>query len=316
MSDQNDILELSVVQMRVEAEGVLSLILADPAGRPLPTWEAGAHIAVHLGNGLIRQYSLCGDPRDTSYYRIGILREPNSRGGSAYIHTKLRPGNLLSIEKPRNNFALLPSDRYIFIAGGIGITPILPMLDAADRAHIPWSLHYGGRHAASMAFRRELAGRAGQIEIVSEENEGMLDLAAILSRWSEGTRAYCCGPEGLLSAIEARCAKLPPGSLQIERFKAAEPDATGDTAFEIVLERLGLTLTVTPGVSILETIEAVGVDVNYSCREGTCGVCETKIIDGIADHRDVLLSPEERAANKSMMICCSRSKTPHLVLAI
>jgi ferredoxin-NADP reductase len=300
---------LVVAARRDEAAGVVSLTLRHPAGEPLPAWEPGSHIDLVLGEDLVRQYSLCGDPADTSAWTIGVLREPDGRGGSAYVHDKLAEGAAVTVRGPRNHFTLRPAARYLFVAGGIGITPILPMLAAAEAAGADWTLLYGGRTRGSMAFLDRLAAYGDKVRVAPQDESGLLDLDAYLGSPGPDTLVYCCGPGPLLDAVEARCTAVT------ERFqaKAADPDASSD-AFELVLRQSGLTLTVPGGRSILQTVEEAGVQVLYSCTEGTCGTCETDIVEGEADHRDSVLTDEEQAANETMMICVSRCRGARLVL--
>ena len=210
----------------------------------------------------------------------------------------------------------MPADSYLFIAGGIGITPILPMMAAADAAGRPWTLTYGGRTAASMAFRADLLARyPGQVRIQPQDETGLLDLAAVLGRPQPGRLVYCCGPGSLLDAVQGCCAGWPGGTLHLERFTAAAAaHRQSGLAFEVELAQAGLTLTVPPGRSILEVIESAGVPVLSSCTEGTCGTCETAVLAGEPEHRDSVLSPDERAAGDTIMICVSRSVTPRLIL--
>lgn len=309
--------ELVVSHRADEAAGVVSLRLRHPAGDDLPGWEPGAHIDLALQDGLVRQYSLCGDPADRSAWQVAVLREPAGRGGSAFVHDRLPVGAAVRVKGPRNRFPLVPARRYRFVAGGIGITPILPMAAAAEAAGAEWTLLYGGRSRTSMAFARRLAEAYGErVRIVPEEEYGRLDLASFLAGPTTGTLVYCCGPEPLLSAVEERCAAdWPPGALHVERFtaKAAGADVPA-RSFEVVLRRSGLTLTVPEERSILQTVEDAGVQVLYSCAEGTCGTCETDIVEGEADHRDSVLTPDEQEANETMMICVSRCRGSRLVL--
>jgi ferredoxin-NADP reductase len=219
------------------------------------------------------------------------------------------------VRGPRNHFPLLPSPRYLFVAGGIGITPILTMVAAAEATGARWELVYGGRRRASMAFLDELAGYGERVAVRPQDEFGLLDLDALLGTPQPDTLVYCCGPEPLLAAVEQRCADWPSGSLRVERFTAkplTEPVLTG--AFEVELAQSGLTLTVPPDRSILDVAEDAGVNVMSSCSEGTCGTCETPVLDGEPDHRDSVLTEEEQAANDCMMICVSRSRCPKLVL--
>ncbi|UNS95354.1 PDR/VanB family oxidoreductase [Streptomyces tubbatahanensis] len=309
-------LELLVHRMTWEADGVLSLELVHPDGKPLPAWTPGAHLEVSAG-GHTRQYSLCGDPRDTGRYRIGVLDEPASRGGSRHIHTALRPGHTVTAHGPRNHFALEDAEAYVFLAGGIGITPILAMAREADRRGVPYTLVHGGRTRTSMAFGAELeALRGGTVRRVPQDEQGHIDLRAALGHLFEGTLVYCCGPEGLLAAAEEAC---PPGRLRVERFAAPVGGQAGaqggdEAAFEVECRASGVTLDIAADTSILDAAEAAGLPVASSCRDGICGTCETRVLDGTPDHRDFLLSEAEQAANTTMMICVSRCASDRLVL--
>ncbi|MCW2871700.1 PDR/VanB family oxidoreductase [Actinacidiphila oryziradicis] len=309
--------ELIVAGRAEVAAGVVTLTLRHPAGDELPAWEPGAHIDLLLGKGLTRQYSLCGDRGDRSAWHIAVLREPAGRGGSAYVHDQLAEGAAVGVRGPRNHFALRPAARYLFVAGGIGITPILPMTAAAEAAGADWTLLYGGRTRTSMAFLDRLAPYGGKVRPAPQDETGLLDLASYLAAPGPDTLVYCCGPEPLLAAVEEQCRGRgwPSGALVVERFKprAADP-AAASGSFELVLSRSGLTLTVQPELSVLQTVEAAGVQVLSSCQEGTCGTCETDVLEGEPDHRDSLLSEEERAAGETMMICVSRCRGPRLVL--
>jgi ferredoxin-NADP reductase len=226
-------------------------------------------------------------------------------------------GDAVAIRGPRNHFPLLAADRYVFIAGGIGITPILPMLEAATDAGADWQLYYGGRSRESMAFIGELAQYGDRVTLWPDDTRGLLPLDEILASPSEGVLIYCCGPEGLLTATERQCAAWPPGALHVERFAAKpQPEAAtgGDSAFEVSCQRSGVTVTVPPGKSIIEVLEENGVSVLTSCLEGVCGTCETAVLSGTPDHRDSLLTQEEREANEYMMICVGRALSDRLEL--
>jgi ferredoxin-NADP reductase len=309
-------LGLEVACRESAAEGVLVLGLRHPDGEQLPAWQPGAHIDLLLKPGMARQFSLCGDPADRLTWRIGVLRETRGRGGSLYVHDKLGLGSVVRVRGPRNHFPLVPAPRYLFIAGGIGITPLLPMLAAADAARAPWTLVYGGRTRASMAFVPELLARyPGRVLVYPQDETGLLDLDALLGQPRPDTLVYCCGPEPLLAAAEARCSVWPDGSLRVERFAPrAGAGAPERTAFQVQLARSGLTLDVPADASILEVVETARVPVLSSCTEGTCGTCETAVLAGTPDHRDSVLTAAERSAAGVMMICVSRSATPRLVL--
>jgi ferredoxin-NADP reductase len=297
-----------VVDARTDAaDGVLALTLRDPSGADLPPWEPGAHVDLLLKDDLMRQYSLCGDPADRATWRIAVLREPDGRGGSAHVHDTVRAGDTVRVRGPRNHFALEPSPRYVFVAGGIGITPILPMLAAATAAGADWRLVYGGRTAASMAFVDDLRTAHGaRVAILPQDEHGLLDLDV----FATDTLVYCCGPAALLDAIEERC---PDRSLRVERFA---PRAVGGPvdSFEVELSSSGAVLTVPADRSVLETLETAGIDVLSSCREGTCGTCETGVLAGEVDHRDSLLTADEQAAHDTMFVCVSRAACARLVL--
>ena len=309
---------LLVRSMAVEAAGVLSVELVDPDGHDLPPWEPGSHLDLHLPGGLSRQYSLCGDPADGSRYRLGILREDAGRGGSAYVHEALRPGDRVDIGGPRNHFRLAPAAAYVFVAGGIGITPILPMLAAATAADAEWTLLYGGRTAASMAFTTELAAYGERVTLWPQDRHGLLDLDALLGVPRPGTLVYACGPEPLLAAVEQRMRAWPAGALHLERFAApvVERDSANEHAVEVVLAESGRAILVPPDRSVLEVLLEEGVYVLHDCQEGICGSCEVKVIEGEVDHRDFVLSEPEKAANGCMMVCVSRARGKRLVLGL
>jgi ferredoxin-NADP reductase len=312
--------DVRVEDKREVSDGVVALTLREVGDHPLPLWEPGAHVDLLIDDpGLegapIRQYSLCGDPADHHVWRVGVLREPESRGTSRHVHEKLQRGDVVRVRGPRNNFPLVEAPRYLFIAGGIGITPILPMTAAAEAAGADWRLVYGGRQRASMAFADELARHGDRVSVRPQDETGLLDLDTLLGTPQEGTRVYCCGPEPLLAAVEQRCAGWPAGSLHVERFSARPlTEPVRSESFEVVLEQSELTLTVPPDRSILSVVEEAGVGVLSSCAEGTCGTCETAVLEGVPDHRDSVLADEEKEANDCMMICVSRACTGRLVL--
>jgi ferredoxin-NADP reductase len=311
--------ELIVRRRRTPADGVVVLDLAHPEGEDLPRWEPGAHVDLLLSDSLTRQYSLCGDSADASVWRVGVLRDPNSRGGSQYVHDNLQEGVTLRVRGPRNHFPLVDAPHYRFIAGGIGITPIFAMLEEVQREGNDWTLLYGGRTRASMAFADELAERyPDRVTVWPQDERGFLDLAAPLKDPEDDTLVYCCGPEGLLTAVEQQCAHWPAGTLHIERFAAkaptAEEAAEALDRFEVVCHRTGVTLEITSDTSILETLEEADVPIMASCYEGVCGTCEARVLQGTPDHRDSMLTEAEQAAGEVMLVCVSRSRTERLVL--
>ncbi|GGK84915.1 PDR/VanB family oxidoreductase [Streptomyces flaveus] len=308
--------DLVLERKETVAEGVVLLTLRDAEGRPLPEWEPGAHIDLMLRADLVRQYSLCGDPGDRSRLQVAVLREPESRGGSSYVHDVLSEGESVRIRGPRNNFPLEKTKRYLFIAGGIGITPMLPMLAAVHARGADWRLVYGGRTRASMAFRDDLQRAYGERVMLRPQDEyGLLDLPSLLGKPQRRTAVYSCGPEPLLAAVESGCEKWPSGALHVERF-APKKDVTAGphSTFEVELAQTGKTLLVSEDTSVLEAVADVGVSVMTSCEEGICGTCETTVLSGEIDHRDSVLNDQERAAGDTMMICVSRAKSDRLVL--
>ncbi|WTN46280.1 PDR/VanB family oxidoreductase [Streptomyces sp. NBC_00631] len=307
---------LTVVAKERAAEGIVSFTLAHPDGARLPDWTPGSHIDVVLPNRTTRQYSLCGDRWDAHTYRIAVLREPWGRGGSAYMHDELKVGDRVGVGGPRNNFPLVPSQKYLFIAGGIGVTPLLPMIRQAEFLSTDWQLLYGGRTRESMAFCEELATAYGErVHIVPQDERGLLDLAAWLGTPRPATKVYCCGPAPLLTAVEAACAAWPSYAMRAERFTAAAQTAPVQRAsFKVELRRTGRTVIVTPDVSVLELVRRAGVEVLSSCEQGTCGTCLTPVLEGRPDHRDSVLADHERAANDCMLVCVSRSCGDRLVL--
>lgn len=308
--------DLVVEAAEIVADDVVVLTLVDADGDTLPPWTPGAHVDLIMGPELVRQYSLCGSPSDSRSIRIGVLRAPDSRGGSTYIHEKLTPGAVVRVRGPRNHFALVGTSRYLFIAGGIGITPLLPMLAEVQAAGAEWSLLYGGRSRSSMAFLDELAPYGDRVTLAPQDEVGLLDLDAVLGAPRADTLVYTCGPEALLCAVEQRCAQWPAGALHLERFAAreAETPAAGEKPFELMLARSGITLTVPPDRSVFDVVQDAGVSVLGSCHEGICGTCEQVVLDGEVDHRDSILSDDERAANDTMMICVSRCLSDRLTL--
>ncbi|GAB2977443.1 cytochrome P450 [Nocardioides montaniterrae] len=310
-------LDLQVADRREVADGIVELTLADPTGAPLPSWTAGAHIDLVLSPSLTRQYSLCGPAGEESSWRVGVLRDPSSRGGSAYVHEKLAEGATVRVRGPRNHFPLVASPRYQFIAGGIGITPILAMIEAAEARGAEWNLLYGGRSRASMAFLDRLEGDE-RVTVWPQDENGLLDLAAVLGTPRADTLVYCCGPGPLLDAVEDGCAAWPEGSLHLERFAARKVEASQDAldSFEVECSRSGVAVTVPEGTSIFEAVEQAGVDVLGSCMEGICGTCEVDVVEGTPDHRDSILSKAERERGDTIMLCVSRSLSKRLVLDV
>lgn len=315
----NDTSSLRVRALTWEAEGVqgLELVPASP-GTALPAAEAGAHVDLLLPGGLVRSYSLT-NPGQTHRWCLAVNRDAASRGGSRWIHESLRPGALVEARGPRNHFPLDETAPHtVLIAGGIGITPLLAMARRLTALGRPWTLHYAARTRAQMAFvdeLRALAGRAGAALDLRADHEGdkPLDLSAIVAALPAGAHVYACGPTGMLDAFEAATAALPRERVHLERF-ANTLAAASSGGFTVVLARSGRRLPVPPGQTVLEALLAAGLEPMYSCREGVCGTCETRVLRGTPDHRDLVLSDAEKASGHRMMICCSGALTPELEL--
>ncbi|MER6736657.1 PDR/VanB family oxidoreductase [Streptomyces puniciscabiei] len=290
-------LRLLVTSHETVAEGVVQLRLQ---GRDLPRWEPGAHLDLVLPSGLVRQYSLCGDPEDTSSYTVATRLVENGRGGSREVHEQVTEGMELQVRGPRNRFPLVEAESYVFVAGGIGITPLLPMLRALpDGAE--WRLLYAGRDRASMPFLEEV-GKLGGDRVTVVEGRPDLDALEV----GEGAAVYCCGPEGLMTAVAER---FP--DVRLERF-APRTSSDGNAEFEVELRRSGRTVTVPADSTVLAAVRRELPDTAYSCEQGFCGTCQQRVLGGEIDHRDELLTDEERA--DSMLICVSRARSDRLVL--
>jgi ferredoxin-NADP reductase len=313
------LLNLRVAAVHAEARDVMRLELADPQGGLLPAFEPGAHLTLHLPGGLQRQYSLAGDWRDRRRYVLGVGRAADSRGGSEYVHAMLRAGTAVACSAPANNFALVPhAPRYLFIAGGIGVTPILAMVRWCEANAKPWKLVYAARSRVRMGFYEELCALGRRVRFhCDDEQGGPLGVQALLADVEPGTHVYCCGPAPLMEAVRTHGAHLGDEALHFEWFNApvAAPQAQESSdGFWIDLKRSGTSLHVPADRSILEVLEANGHEVPFSCREGVCGTCETAVCEGEPDHRDYVYPPAQRDALKTMLVCVSRAKSPRLVL--
>jgi tetrachlorobenzoquinone reductase len=312
------VLDLVVLSAQAVATDVMSLELANPDGAPLPEWKPGAHIDLHLPSGLVRSYSLHGDGRERGAYHVAVLNAPDGRGGSAEAHRIATAGAAIRASPPRNAFALEPASHYLFLAGGIGVTPLLAMAREVARGRQPWTFVYGGRSRDRMAFLDALSALdGGRLEIVAQDEAGLPDLAAAFAALPAGAAAYCCGPAPMLDAAVAAGAQTRPDiPVRLERFAAspASGPRSGDTDFDVELARSNVTVTVPAGVSILDAVRAQIPGVMSSCEQGICSSCETAVLAGVPDHRDSVLTAKEHAANDYMMICVSRALTPRLVL--
>ncbi|AOZ03296.1 oxidoreductase [Cupriavidus sp. USMAHM13] len=319
--NHTETLQLRVKSITWEADGILSYELhPEPPLKDLPAFGAGAHIDLHLPNGLIRSYSLLNAPGERRRYVIGVNKDARSRGGSRYLHEILRPGDTVTVAPPRNNFPLDENAPLsVFIAGGIGITPIFGMIQRLRALGRPWHLHYAARTRRQAAFVDALEAMHGldgaEVHMTFDREAGarMLDIPAIAATLPDGAHIYCCGPVQMLEAFETATAALPPDRVHREYFAAREAAAT-EGGFVVQLARTGRSLEVPSGKTILDCLLSEGIEPPYSCQEGVCGTCEVRVLEGVPDHRDLVLSEAERATNKRMMICCSGAKSRKLIL--
>jgi vanillate O-demethylase ferredoxin subunit len=308
-------LQLRITATTWEAPGIISYELRPSEGGELPPFTAGAHIDLTLPNGLVRSYSLLNPQSERHRYVIAVQKDRASRGGSKWMHENLRAGDLITINGPRNNFALDESAaKSFFIAGGIGITPILSMIERLSAVGQDWELIYCARKRAGTAFL-ELLKQKPQVRFNFDEEPGgtMLNIAEVIQRAPPNAHLYCCGPLPMLSAFEEATKNLARECVHVEYFSAKAPAAV-EGGFTVILAKSGRELTVQPGTTILQTLLDAGLDVPNSCTQGICGSCETRVLEGIPDHRDLILTQKERMANTKMMICCSGSKSDKLVL--
>ncbi|WP_027581690.1 PDR/VanB family oxidoreductase [Bradyrhizobium sp. Ai1a-2] len=306
--------ELTIEAVKPEAEDVKSFVLGDPAGRPLPAWTPGSHIDVVTPEGLTAQYSLCGGVRDR-HWRIAALLKRDGKGVSRYLHEKVQAGDILRASSPRNHFRLATSRSYVFIAGGIGITPILPMIAEVSLRGLPWRLFYGGRQRTSMAFLAELVRYGDRVQVLPESEHGLLPLPELIGTSDTQDGIYCCGPEPLIRAVEALAHNRGLPKPHVERFNPTDTaHHANDGGFEVELAKTGQIIPVTAQQTILEALEQHGICPPASCREGVCGTCEAAVLAGQIDHRDSVLTDDEREVGRSMMICVSRARSAKLKL--
>lgn len=308
-------LQLRLTSIAYSAADTNVYTFAPVDGRPLPKAEPGAHITLQLPTGLERQYSLVMAGATWDEYVIGVKRDAASRGGSSYIHDRLRVGAILPVLPPRNNFPLDEQvEHTVFVAGGIGVTPILSMARRLHARGRDFELHYSCRSRGDAAFLGEVR-RLPNVRLHFDDEEGgrVLPVPEIVARAPAGAHLYCCGPAPMIAALEAACADRPPHTVHVEHFKPLSR-AADQGAFTVRLARSAREIEVPPGKSILQAVRDLGVDVPSSCEAGVCGACETRVISGVPDHRDAILTEKERQSNTTMMICCSGSKTKELVL--
>jgi vanillate O-demethylase ferredoxin subunit len=303
-----------------EAEDIASFELASTDGSALPPFPAGAHIDVEIRPGLVRQYSLCNYPAETHRYLIAVLRDPNSRGGSAGMHDTIQVGDIIRISEPKNHFALMPAERYVLLAGGIGVTPILCMAERLHAIGAEFTLHYCARSLERAAFteRIKASGFASRVRFYfdADASEPKLDLAEVLGDAGPGSHVYVCGPSGFIDFVAdmAKNRGWPVGSVHQEYFGAAPQDSSRDAEFSVRLASTGVSYSIPAGKTIVQVLAEHGIAIQVSCEQGVCGTCITKILDGQPDHRDMYFSEEEQARNDQFTPCCSRSKSATLTL--
>jgi vanillate O-demethylase ferredoxin subunit len=313
-------LKVRVARKVGEADGVTSFELVPTEGEVLPAFDAGAHIDVHLRDGLVRQYSLCNPPRERHRYQIAVLRDPSSRGGSTAMHDDIEAGHVITISAPKNHFPLQPAGRSMLFAGGIGVTPILAMAEALSAAGADFEMHYNARSPERTAFRERIASApyAPHVHFHFDSGEAAqkLDVAKVLGAPRPDTHIYVCGPGGYIDHVLGAASALgwPPAQVHREYFSAVPVDETGDTVFDVRLAASGQVFTIPVGRTVVEVLLDNGITIPVSCEQGVCGTCLTRVLDGVPDHRDVYLTDEERAANDQFTPCCSRSKSAMLSL--
>lgn len=302
-----------VRSMTREAQDVLSLELESLDGVPLPAWTPGAHIDFEPTPGAVAQYSLCG-PGSAPMWTIAVLHRRHGKGVSRFVHERLRPGDTLRVGEPRNHFEMVDAPSYLFIAGGIGITPFLPMIEKLEALSKPWKLAYGGHRKDGMAFASLLSRDRSNVEIFASEESGRMPIARVLGAAGPQCAVYCCGPEPLIAEVEQWLQENGRRTPYVERFNPKMHSDQPRNGFSVTLARRGLTLDVPAGRSIAEVLDERNIFVPTSCREGVCGSCETRVLAGDIDHCDSLLTAQERADGKTMLICVSRAAGHSLTL--
>jgi len=311
---------VKVARRRQEALDIASFELVKPDGSALPGFSAGSHIDVQLPGGLTRQYSLCNDAADPHRYRIAVLRDANSRGGSAALHDRVREGDTLAISEPRNHFPLVHAKRTLLFAGGIGVTPLLCMAQRLATTGADFTLHYCTRSLERTAFGDEIAASpyAGRVHFHIDDGDAaqQLDLDAVLGQPDPGTHIYVCGPSGFIAWIVQAAERFAwnKDQVHLEYFGAAPQETKGDRAFQVRLASSGASYEVPAGQTVVQALQAHGVEILTSCEQGVCGTCLTRVLQGECEHRDLYLTDEEKARHDQFTPCCSRAKGPLLVL--
>ncbi|WP_180129804.1 PDR/VanB family oxidoreductase [Rhodoferax sp. BLA1] len=314
-------LSVQVARKWTEAQDICALELHALPGQSLPAFSAGAHIDVHLPGGLTRSYSLCNDPQEQHRYVIGVLRDPVSRGGSVAVHNLVNAGQTLQISPPKNHFALQQdAQRHLLLAGGIGITPILCMAEQLAKMGADFELHYCSRSRERTAFVQHIAASAFAQRVQFHFDDAapaqQLDLTALLATPTQGLHLYVCGPKGFMDAVlgKARANGWPEAQLHYEFFAAEVEHSADEASFEVQLGSSGKVIPVAGGQTVLQALSAAGVEIEFACEQGVCGTCLTRVLQGVPEHKDSYLTPEEQAANDQFLPCCSRAKTARLVL--
>lgn len=313
-------IQAKVLAKRPEAEDIVSFELASVDGAPLPPFSAGSHIDVQVAPGLVRQYSLCNDPSERHRYLIAVLRDPNSRGGSRAIHDSVNVGDIVQISAPKNHFPLAPASRYLLLAGGIGVTPILCMAERLANGDADFTMHYCTRSRSRTAFRQRIleSSFAGRVQFHHDDDADVekFDIGAVLRAATPTTHLYVCGPAGFIDAVTsaAKAHGWTGDRVHLEYFGAAPQKDSADGSFEVRIASTGQVIGVPAGVSVTQALETHGIAIPTSCEQGVCGTCVTRVLEGKPEHRDHYLTDEEHAANDQFTPCCSRAKTPSLLL--
>lgn len=311
---------VKVTRKKKEAEDIVSFELASTDGTPLPPFSAGSHIDVHAGDGLVRQYSLCNDPRETHRYLIAVLRDPKSRGGSVAMHDNVCEGDTIRISEPKNHFPLVQAKRTLLFAGGIGVTPILCMAERLANINADFDMYYCARSFDRTAFfdRISTSPFAQRVHFHFDDGpaEMKLDLPSLLSRPDDGTHLYVCGPTGFIDYVTttAKQSGWASGNVHLEYFGAQQQDTSADGEFEVKVASSGRCYMIPADKTVARVLEENGIDIPISCEQGVCGTCITRVLDGTPDHRDLYFTDEEKAKNDQFTPCCSRAKSRMLVL--
>lgn len=311
-------MKVKITAIRDEATDIRSYRL-EPVSGGLPAFTAGSHVDVHIGDGLVRQYSICSDPADRSHYLLGVQKDPKSSGGSLAVFEHFRPGQEIEISEPRNHFKLREEGAdFVLIGGGIGVTPILAMAQRLSALGKTFRLHYLVRSADRFGFGALLDRMALGERLLRhcDAEQGLADVSALVGAHEAGRHVYCCGPESLMTAVKSATRAWSPMSVHFEHFTRVETSANRNAAFEIQLGHDGPVHAVGPGQTVLEVLRAQGIAVETQCTQGLCGTCEQRVLAGEVDHRDLVLEDDEKARHDCMMVCVSRARSQRLVLDV